>query len=276
MLQDNIIKKAEEWESCSGATFEPKKTFFIHFTRNSMRKCDLLLLIRGETVKPVEKVKILGVTLDSSLRLKQSIVNASNKGLRAVLALKRLKNLPPSVSRQLFVSTVCPVVDYASVLWGQQVTANLRPGLAKIQRLGAQSVTGAFKSVALTILESEAGIFHWTKRHKTQEMQFWIDRQTLPVTNPLARISTKMFSRFVSPLQKIAQDYSHLELSYCEVIRPYYVPPWHSSPFVEIAQKAEAARKKAEALQGLVEVINTTCQQGILGAGGAIFSPPYA
>ena len=61
-------------------------------------------------IQRVEKVKILGVTLDSSLRLKKHIVN-SNKGLRAVLALKRLKNLPPSIYRQLFVSTVCPVLD---------------------------------------------------------------------------------------------------------------------------------------------------------------------
>lgn len=37
-------------------------------------------------------------------------------------------------------------------------------GLDKIQRLGAQSITGAFRLVALTFLESEAGIVHWTKR----------------------------------------------------------------------------------------------------------------
>lgn len=40
----------------------------------------------------------------------------------------------------------------------------LRPGLDKIKRLGAQSITGAFQLVALTFVESEAGIFHWTKR----------------------------------------------------------------------------------------------------------------
>ncbi len=62
------------------------------------------------------------------------------------------------------------------------------------------------------------------------------------------------------------------ELSHCEVIHPYTIPPWHPSELVQISQKAEAARKKAEAQQSLVAVIGTTCQKEILGAGGAIYT----
>ena len=94
-LQENIVHKAEKWEKCSGATFEPKKTAFVHFTRKEPQKSDHPILIRDEWIKPKNKVKILGVTLDSGLRLKQHIVNATNRGMRAVLALKRLRTCPP-------------------------------------------------------------------------------------------------------------------------------------------------------------------------------------
>lgn len=69
-LQENIVNKAERWGKCSGATSEPKKTAFVHFTRNKCRKSDRPLLIQDEWVKPKDKVKILGVTLDNGLRLK--------------------------------------------------------------------------------------------------------------------------------------------------------------------------------------------------------------
>lgn len=77
-LQENIVHKAEGWERCSGGTFEPKKTTFVHFTQNELRKSDHPLLISDDWIKPKDKVKILGVTLDNGLRLKQYIVNATN------------------------------------------------------------------------------------------------------------------------------------------------------------------------------------------------------
>lgn len=78
--------------------------------------------------------------------------------MRAVLALKRLKNLPLSITRQLFTSAVCPSVDYASVIRASQVTTKVQPLLRKIQQIGAQAITGVFKTAALPISESEAGI----------------------------------------------------------------------------------------------------------------------
>lgn len=166
-----------------------------------------------------------------------------------ILALKRLKILPPSVRRRLFVFTICSAVDYALVLWSHQTTGNLRPALDKIQRLGAQSITGAFKSVKLPILEAEARTAHWSRRHNSQDHQFWIDKYTLPSTNPLARTTTRLFSRFISTLQKIAQEHCNVNVSKCEVIYPYSIPPWHPIPWIGIAEEADMAPKTAEALQ---------------------------
>lgn len=193
--------------------------------------------------------------------------------MRAVLALKRLRNMPPPVTRQLFISAVCPSLDYASVIWASQVTSKLQPLLRKIQQIGASAIIGAFRTVALSILESEAGIDSYMRRHEVQRLQFWINKNSLPPTNPLARISTRRFSRFVSPFQKMAEEYSAIQLSKCEVIQAYCIAPWVQKPLVHIPINAETARTQAKPQQGLTAVLSTSGRQGVLGAGGAIYSP---
>lgn len=70
--------------------------------------------IKEETVRPKDQVKILGVVMDSKLKYKEHIVRAALKGLEAAMQLRRLKGLSLSTARQLFTSTVTPVIDYAS------------------------------------------------------------------------------------------------------------------------------------------------------------------
>ncbi|KAK1838484.1 hypothetical protein CCHR01_18896 [Colletotrichum chrysophilum] len=86
-IQD-IIDRAVEWERRSGATFEADKAAIIHFTRNSDSTS---LVIKGDTVRPKDHVKALGVTKDTKLRFEKHIADATKKGLEAVLGLRRLK-----------------------------------------------------------------------------------------------------------------------------------------------------------------------------------------
>ncbi|KAJ5544108.1 hypothetical protein N7494_005387 [Penicillium frequentans] len=70
--------------------------------------------IKGQTVVPKDHVKILGVLMDTRLKYKEHIARAASKGLEAAMELRRLRGLSPATARQLFTSTVAPVVDYAS------------------------------------------------------------------------------------------------------------------------------------------------------------------
>lgn len=114
-----IVQQATEWESRSGATFEPGKTAYIYFTRNQEKTDTRPVSVRGNEVMPVQEVKILGVIMDSHLRFKRHITRVANRGLHAALALKRLHMLSPRVARQLFHSTVAPIIDYASTIWSR-------------------------------------------------------------------------------------------------------------------------------------------------------------
>ena len=148
-----IIDKAMDWERRSGATFEGKKTAIIHFTRRHDRISTRPFTIKGEAIAPKEATKILGVVMDSGLRYVQHIGKATTKGLLAAMALKRLRLVSPSTARQLFGATVAPVVDYASNVWMYACGHKGMALMNRIQRIGAQAVTGAFRTVATAVAE---------------------------------------------------------------------------------------------------------------------------
>lgn len=62
--------------------------------------------------------------LDQKLNYKSDIACASQKGVNATLALKRLKNLCPETAQRLFQTKIVPVVDYSSPIWSSSLSAS--------------------------------------------------------------------------------------------------------------------------------------------------------
>jgi len=65
-----------------------------------------------------------------------TLLGLLQKGLKAAMALKRLRGLLPNTARRLFEATVAPTVDYASSVWMHTCSID-RPVLNRIQRIGA-------------------------------------------------------------------------------------------------------------------------------------------
>ena len=112
--------------------------------------------IKGKDFKPKSSVKALGVIMDANLRYKGHMTRAAAKFLAAAPCLRRLKVLSPRTARQLFVSTVAPVVDYASNVWMHSCDAQGLAWLNRVQKVGAQVITGALGGTA--VAEAEASI----------------------------------------------------------------------------------------------------------------------
>ena len=106
-----------DWEKRSGAIFEAEKTAIIRFTNTESKTSDETFVIKGQEIRPKNQEKILEHIMDTKLKYKKDIARATSKGLKAAIALKRLKGLSPATARQLFTATVVPVVDYASNVW---------------------------------------------------------------------------------------------------------------------------------------------------------------
>lgn len=168
-IRATIISHLENWSQISAAIFNAKKTVFTHFTRtiskSGSQEASEPLVILGKSVAPSLQVKVLEVILDQKPNYEAHIARASEKGVNAALALKRLKNLRPKVARKLFHAKIVPVVDYASPIWSPSLSVSLINKLNIPQKIDAQAIIGAFRTVAGSIAESEAGLISQTTSH---------------------------------------------------------------------------------------------------------------
>jgi hypothetical protein len=265
-----IVDRAVQWEKCSGTTFESTKTALVHFTRTASRSESALasVIVKGETIAPKPTAKILGVVLDSGLRYRCHIARTATKGLKAALALKRLKMLSPSTARQLFNATVAPILDYASNVWMHAAKGPAMAMLNRAQRVSAQAIIGAFKTVAVAIAEAEAFIRPVHQRLGERATKLWIGIHTLPDTHPLKRLRTSVFQRFTSPLQKIRL--AHQPTEEIETIQAFAVPPWEKRIDIIVKLDHREAAQTARDAQGIVVATSSSEKNGIVGIGGAI------
>jgi hypothetical protein len=259
-----IVERALEWERRSGATFEGDKTSLVHFTRDPRRTNMIPVTVKGKPVVPRSNAKILEVIMDPELRFKEHIANAATKGLNAAMALKRLRMTSPSTARQLFGATVAPVMDYASNIWSHACTGSAMPALNRVQRIGAQAIIGVFRTVATAIGEAEASIPTVLERHQGKAAAFWVDRRTLPSTNPLTKLYISRYRRFISPLQRIAWAFPRTPTTAMECIQPYTMAPWEAR--IPVQRESQVSLIP----EGIQIATSSSVKNGLMGLGGTV------
>ena len=84
-----------------------------------------------------------------------------------------------STAKQLFGSTVAPVVDYASNIWMFACGTAAMASLNRVQRVGAQAITGSFRIVAVAVAETEVSIRTVRERHTDRATKLWVGLHTL-------------------------------------------------------------------------------------------------
>jgi ribonuclease HI len=273
VLQETVIPKAANWARSSGATFEADKTAFIHFTRNRKKLSETTLSMDGQEIQPQTEIKVLGVVLDQGLRFKHHIARAAKRGTNAALALRRIKGMTSKTTRQLFTAMVAPVTDYASPVWSPVLTISTTRMLNQAQRIGAQAIVGAFRTVALERAEMEASITPVYLRLQHQQNTFWIKSHTLPAKHPFWKIQRAVDTRnkrFRSPLQRMAERLKTIDLSDLEKIESFCIPPWQQKISATVLSR-EDALTWTEAPTETRIFVDASYRQGNAGAG--IFVP---
>jgi ribonuclease HI len=269
-----IVNEALDWEKRSGATFEAEKTAIIHFASKARKSDSEPFTIKGETVEPKDYVKILGVIMDTRLKYKEHIARAASKGLEAAMELRRLRGLSPATARQLFTSTVAPVVDYASNVWMHAFkNKNIGP-INRIQRVGAQAIVGTFLTVAISVAEAEAHIATVQHRVWKRAVKMWTDMHTLPATNPLRRSTAqiKKFRRYHrSPLYHVADALKRTEMESLETINPFTLAPWEER--VQ-SDSHETPETQTEAGGVMRIAVSSSARNDLVGFGVAIEKRP--
>ncbi len=263
----------EKWARQSAAVFNPQKTVLVHFTRNETKlleadKAPTHIQFGQETIKAQAEVKILGVVLDQRLSYKQHIAQAVKRGIKAALALKRLKNLRPEIPRQLFVSTIAPVVDYASPIWAPGATISALRILDDVQRIGTQAGIGGSSTVARCVAESKAGVEPAILRHHNQQRAAWIKWHTKPESHRFWKIKTALSitnKRWVSPLQKIAQKFASVDVLKIVKIGAYARDPTTSTCSVFIPGAKQQAIELAKSHDGSAAFVDSSSRNSLVG-----------
>lgn len=271
---ETIINEALDWERRSGATFVAEKTAIIHFAPKTHKSDSEPFTIKGETVEPRDHVKILGVIMDTRLKYKEHIARAASKGLEAAMELRRLRGLSPATARQLYTSTVAPVVDYASNVWMHAFkNKNLGP-INRVQRVGAQAIVGTFLTVATSVAEAEAHIAPVQHRLWRRAAKMWTDMHTLPATNPLRRSTAqiKKFRRYHrSPLYQVADALKSIDMETLETINPFVLAPWEE----RVQGDTQDSSETLTAAGGVMQIaVSSSARNEMVGFGVAIKKQP--
>nr|AEB91360.1 unknown [Verticillium dahliae VdLs.17] len=272
-----IIEKALDWEQRSGATFEADKTAVIHFTRWAKRSDSEPFTIKGQTVKPKQHVKILGVIMDIGLRYREHIARVATKGLEAAMELKRLRGLTPATARQLFTATVAPVVDYASNVWRHRCKDRTAAAIYRVQKVGAQAIIGAFVTIATSVAEAEAHIASAPERFTRRAIKLWTDLHALPETNPLRKLTSriKKFRRFHrSPFFQLATSLNEIPMEDLETINPFTLPPWMERVQTVTEWNDEDATLTRVDEEATVRIaVSSSARNEVVGVGGTVKGP---
>jgi ribonuclease HI len=265
-----IINEALDWERRSGATFEAEKTAIIHFAPKTCKSDHDPFTIKGQTVVPQDHVKILGLLMDTRLKYKEHIARAASKGLEAAMELRRLRGLTPASARQLFTSTVAPVVDYASNVWMHACKDKAMGPINRVQRVGAQAIVGTFLTVGTSVAEAEAHIATAQHRFWRRAVKMWTDIHTLPETNPLRRNTDRIrkFRRYHrSPLYQVADALKHIDMETLETINPFTLAPWEERMQTDIDQPQDFQTRAGVYMQ---IAVSSSARNELVGFGVAI------
>lgn len=220
-------------------------------------------------------VKLLGVTLDKELRFKAHLANKAGKATKVALALRRLKGLRPKTVKQLAKSAVLPVADYASPVWYPIATHEMKQLLMQAQRITAQAVIRAFRTVAGAIAEVEAGLVPMEQRLRNQTIAFWVSLHKLGQSHPHWMLKRqRLCTKHRSPLMRTAEMCEEVRMDDVMEVKPYACPPWVARPEVVLCEGEEQARDIIDEYRpGQVDIfVDASARNGRAGIG--IYATP--
>jgi hypothetical protein len=151
----------------------------------------------------------------------------SRRSIRLTGSLRRSYGRPGGFpGRSRFFEA--PAMEYASVVWSHARGERELRWLNGAQKIGAQAITGSFRTVSLAVAEAEASIQTVGERHAQAGTKLYINGQTLPKTHPLATLRVSVSRRHISPTKRLALAHEESGMKRMETIQAYAVPPWHN------------------------------------------------
>ena len=146
-LVTNDLKSADKWAESWRGAFSPEKTEALHIHRRQAIKPGTLpssIMFNDQEIEFQQQHRHLGVVLADDLTWHHHALYI-RKRVKQRCALLRLmsRHLPPKVIKTLFEMCVRPILEYASPVWGNSLTAADSLLLERLQCSIARKILGA-------------------------------------------------------------------------------------------------------------------------------------
>lgn len=184
----SILNVISKWGSKFRIRFSPKKTNVIHFRKQRTRKTCFNFFLGPQNIKLVDNYKYLGVLVNEFMDFKimaSSLADAGGRALGAIVnKFHKLKGLGYYTFTKMYTTGVCPILDYASEIWGLQRYDKIDT----IQNRALRTYLGVHNFAPNIGLNGDCG---WTAsivRRKTNAVRFWNRLQKMPTERLTKRV----------------------------------------------------------------------------------------
>ena len=153
----------EMWCTSQHLSVNPQKTEMVLFTNKKRIPTVRRPVFFNLRLQTSDKVKYLGVILDSKMSFKEHLETRINKATnifwRCRATFSKTWGLTPQMVHWMFTSIVRPYLTYGAVIWWSRVKVDsCQKSLRALQRLACVSITGAMKSTPTAALEVLLGL----------------------------------------------------------------------------------------------------------------------
>ena len=157
-IMQDALNKAEKWARRFKLTFCPDKTQVMILHPHQKDPKMKPLVMGGKSLKIVDDVKYLGITIDKKLNFQKHItqtIKACQTKLFLMNSRCRGKMGPVAKhAKWIYTSVVIPALTYGCHIWYTGVNAKQRGALKKLTHKGARSIAAIFPTAPTEALEA--------------------------------------------------------------------------------------------------------------------------
>ena len=193
-----MLNFISDWCSKWRMVVNTEKTQVVHFRPTRKTPTPFEFRFGNDTLLRVPEYKYLGVHLDEHVSFKATATALAEGAGRALGAiryrLKFLKECRTATFTKLFSSCVCPILDYASGVWGTKQFDVLE----RVQERAMRYFLGVPRFTPIPMLNGDMGWSSCYTRHKLSVLRLWnrlVSLSSARVTNKILKWDLSYSSR---------------------------------------------------------------------------------
>jgi len=157
-VMNGAFRIVEKWCDGSGLSVNPDKTGLILFAKQRKFVALQMPVLFGTHLKLTDKVKYLGVILDSKLDWREHVEERTKKAMRVFWQCRttfgKKWGLKPSILYWMYRAIIRPILIYGCMVWAPRTELSVvRRRIDRVQRLACLSITGVMTSTPTAALE---------------------------------------------------------------------------------------------------------------------------